>query len=146
MLLIADRFVATLISNARKEVHLLDSVSKLMLKSDGNIPLDWLAKESCLCTKQFKRKFNERIGVNPKTYARIIRFTKAFNTKNAYPKRDWLRIAIECNYSDYQHLSKDYKEFAGLTPPELHLLENNSPENVLGLTKLLYHNRFPATY
>lgn len=116
------------------------------MKCDSNVPLDWLARESCLCTKQFKRKFNERIGVNPKTYARIIRFNKAFNTKNAHPNWDWLKIAIQCNYSDYQHLSKDYKEFAGLTPPELHLLECNSPENVLGLTKDLYNSRFKAKY
>jgi transcriptional regulator GlxA family with amidase domain len=144
MLLIADRFVASLVSHAKKEIHLLDSVSKLMMESDDNISLDWLAKESCLCTKQFKRKFNERIGVNPKTYSRIIRFTRAFNTKNAHPNWDWLRIAIECNYFDYQHLVKDYKEFTSLTPPELHLLENNSPENILGLTKDLYDSRLKA--
>ncbi|MEP6949801.1 MAG: helix-turn-helix domain-containing protein [Ginsengibacter sp.] len=141
MLLIADRFVGTLVSNARKEVHLLDSVSKFMMQRAGNIPLDWLAKESCLCSKQFKRKFNERVGVNPKTYARIIRFTKAFNTKNAYPNWDWLRIAIECDYFDYQHLVKDYKDFTGLTPNEFHLLENNSPESRLGLSDELYRSR-----
>ncbi len=141
MLLIADKFVATLVSNARKDVHPLDSVSKLMMQRDGNIPLDWLAKESCLCTKQFKRKFNERVGVNPKTYARIIRFTKAFNTKNAYPNWDWLRIAIQCDYFDYQHLVKDYKDFTGLTPNEFHLLENNSPERRLGLSDELYRSR-----
>lgn len=141
MLLIADRFIAALVSNARKDIHLLDSVSKFMLQHDGNISLDWLAKESCLCVKQFKRKFNERVGVNPKKYARIIRFTKAFNTKNAYPNWDWLRIAIECDYFDYQHLVKDYKDFTGLTPNEFHLLENNSPEHILGLTDELYRSR-----
>jgi AraC-like DNA-binding protein len=146
MLLIADRFVGTLVSNVRKEPHLVDSVSKFMMKVDSNVAVDRLARECCLCTKQFKRKFNERIGVNPKTYARIIRFNKAFNTKNAHPDWEWLKIAIQCNYLDYQHLSKDYKEFAGLTPPELHLLERNSPENVLGLTKDLYPSRFKAMY
>ena len=141
MLLIADKFVADLINHAQKDVHLLDSVSKVMLKHHGNISLDWLAKESCLCIKQFKRKFYERAGVNPKTYERIIRFNKAFNIKNAYPNRDWLRIAIECDYFDYQHLVKDYKSFTGLTPNELHMLESNSPERKLGLTDELYQSR-----
>jgi AraC-like DNA-binding protein len=141
MFLIADGFVATLVSKARKNVHLLDSVSKLLMQRDGNIPLDWVAKESCLCSKPSKRKFNERVGVNPKTYARIIRFTKAFNTKNAYPNWDWLRIAIECDYFDYQHLVKDYKDFTALTPNEFHLLENNSPESKLELTDELYRSR-----
>ncbi|MGG9962900.1 helix-turn-helix domain-containing protein [Ferruginibacter sp. SUN106] len=141
MLLIADSYIAELVKKQKKQVHLLDAVSKLMLRNDSNGTLDWLAKESCLCTKQFKRKFNERTGVNPKTYARIVRFTKAFNTKNAFPQFDWLRIALECGYFDYQHLVKDYKDFTGLTPVELHLLENNSPESRLGLTGELYKNR-----
>ena len=141
MLNIADRFINTLVSNVRKDAHLLDSASKLMMQNSGNISLDWLAKESCLCTKQFKRKFNERVGINPKSYARIIRFTKVFNNKNAYPHWDWLRIAIECNYFDYQHLVRDYKNFTGLTPNDFHFLERNSPECKLGLSEELYRNR-----
>ncbi len=141
MLLIIDSYVANLVRNKQKDSHLLDSVSNSMMYNADNVSLDWLAKESCLCTKQFKRKFNERTGVNPKTYARIIRFTKAFNTKNAFPDFDWLRIAIGCGYFDYQHLVKDYKDFTGFTPNELHLLENNSPESMLGLTDELYPSR-----
>lgn len=142
LLAIAERFVVALVNHAGKDAHQLDSAANLMMKRDGNISLDWLAKESCLCTKQFKRKFYERAGVNPKTYARVIRFIKAYNTKNANPDWDWLKIAIECNYFDYQHLVKDYKSFTGLTPNEFHLLENDSPECRLGLAKELYRDRF----
>jgi len=58
---------------------------------------------------------------------------------------DWLRIAIECDYFDYQHLVKEYKDFTRLTPNELHLLELNSPENKLGLTDELYQGRHSVT-
>ena len=141
MLAIADKFVDSLISHARNNANLLDGVSRVMLQRHGDVSLDWLAKETCLCTKQFKRKFNESVGVNPKTYARIIRFTNAFNLKNAYPQFTWLRIAMECNYHDYQHLVKEYKDFTGLTPNELHALENNSPECRLNLAEELYKSR-----
>lgn len=141
MLMVADKFVRELIYHARKPSHLVDEVSAQMIKQAGNISLDWLAKESCLCTKQFKRKFNERAGVNPKTYARIIRFNKAFNIKNRYPDMDWLRIAVECDYFDYQHLVKDYKDFTGLTPNGFHLLESKSPERILGLSDEVYNTR-----
>lgn len=143
---IVDFFAQELICNSRKDVLPLDFISRKMMQSGGNISIDWLAKESSLCTRQFRRKFFERTGVNPKTYVRIIHFNKAYNFKNWSPDNDWSRIAVECGYSDYQHLAKEYKEFTGLTPPELHLLEKTSPENVLGLTKSLYHNRFRATY
>lgn len=142
LLIIGENFVRMLISRPRQDSHLLDSVAKYMMQYDGNVSLDWLAKESCLCIKQFKRKFNERTGLNPKKYARIIRFNKAFNFKNKYHDKDWLRIAIECGYFDYQHLVKDYKDFTGLTPTDFHFLETKSPENTLGLTGELYRDRF----
>ncbi len=141
MLPVADRFVTGLVCHARRELHLLDSVSNLMMHRGGTVSMDWLANESCLCAKQFNRKFNERAGVNPKTFARIIRFTKAFNTRNANPGMNWLRIALECEYFDYQHLVKDYKDLTGITPNELHLLESNSPECRLGMSSQLYRSR-----
>lgn len=144
MVLIADRFIRTLVHNASKKAHLLDSVSRAMIHN-GNNSIDWLAKESCLSAKQFKRKFNERTGVNPKTYSRIIRFTKAVNIKNAYPHLDWLRIAVECGYFDYQHLVKDYKDFTGQIPNEFHLLENKSPEQTLGISGEIYKSRVKAS-
>jgi AraC-like DNA-binding protein len=141
MISIADRFINSLICNARKDAHRLDNVSRLMINAGGKISIDWLAEESCLSPKQFRRKFYERTGVNPKTYLRIIRFTKAVNTKNAYPYRDWTQIAFECGYFDYQHLVKDYKEFTRHTPNDFHLIESRSPERRLGLTSEIYKSR-----
>lgn len=141
MTAVADRFVTALVHNARQAAHRLDAVSRWMIHSGGKASLDWLAGEACLSPKQFTRKFCERTGVNPKTYLRIIRLTKAINLKNAYPDRDWLGIACECNYCDYQHLVKDYKEFTQRTPNDFHLVESNSPERRLGLAAQIYKSR-----
>jgi AraC-like DNA-binding protein len=141
MTVVADRFITSLVRHARKDAHRLDTVSRLMIHSGGHASVDWLADESCLSTKQFTRKFQERIGVSPKTYLKIIRFTKAVNTKNAYPDRDWLNIAFDCGYFDYQHLVKDYKEFTKHTPNDFHLIESKSPERRLGLASQIYKTR-----
>ncbi|QHT70845.1 AraC family transcriptional regulator [Rhodocytophaga rosea] len=138
---IADRFITSLAGNTRKEMHRLDTVSRWMICSGGKVSLDYLSGEACLSSKQFIRKFFERTGVNPKTYLRIIRFTRAIHTKNAYPNKDWLQIALECGYFDYQHLVKEYKEFTHHTPTDFHLLESNSPEQRLGLTDEIYKSR-----
>jgi AraC-like DNA-binding protein len=141
MLAIAENFVKGLIRQAKKGSHQLDLISQQMKQNAGNTSMDMLASHSCLCTKQFKRKFFERTGVNPKTYSRIIRFNKAFNLRNWLSDKDWSHIAFKCGYTDYQHLSKDYKDFTGLTPYEFHHLEDHSPENVLRLTGSLYRTR-----
>ncbi len=141
MTLIADRYLKSLVNNVRKEAHRVDTISKLMINSGGNGSLDWLADEACLSPKQFTRKFYERAGVSPKTYLKIVRFTKAFNIRNAYPHRDWAQIAFDCGYFDYQHLAKDYKEFTKNSPNDFHFIESNSPERRLGLTAEVYKSR-----
>jgi len=141
MLATVERFGFTLAARSRKDKLPLDLASRQMIHYSEKVSLDGLANAACLCARQFRRRFYERVGVNPNTYLRIIRFNKAFNLRNAYPEMDWLTIAIDCGYYDYQHLVKDYKEFTGVTPNAFHLLESQSPERILGLTDILYQER-----
>ena len=140
MIIVAENFVKNLMKRIIKERHQVDEVCKILLASQANISLDWLAKESFLSSKQLERKFKERTGVNPKLYQRIIRFEKAYLLKNKNPNWDWLRIAVECNYHDYQHLVKDYKDFTGFSPTSFHAVEKDAPENILGLHTTYYHS------
>lgn len=141
MIVLADNFLAYLVRRAKPNFHVIDKVSNLMMLQGGNVSLDYLAKEAFLSTKQFKRKFYEQTGLNPKDYNKIIRFNKAFNAKNKFATTDWLTIAMNCGYYDYQHLVKDYKEFTGLTPNAFHVVEKKSPENILGIATEIYHRR-----
>jgi hypothetical protein len=45
---------------------------------------------------------------------------------------------MECDYHDYQHLVKDYKDFTCLTPKVFHEIENNAPERKFGLSEGYY--------
>jgi AraC-like DNA-binding protein len=51
---------------------------------------------------------------------------------------DWLRIALECNYHDYQHLVRDYKDFTGYGPNAFHEIESKAPERSFGLSEQYY--------
>lgn len=136
-----ERIVRGLVKSTKREGHKMDALVRQSTRLAGNLSMRWLASESCLCTKQFTRRFVERTGVNPKLFERISRFNRAYNTRNSAPNKSWFQISIECGYCDYQHLVKDYKDFTGLTPNEFHKLENISPESVLGLTGDLYRAR-----
>jgi AraC-like DNA-binding protein len=138
---ITERFMTQLVQNARA-LQPLDAACEQMVQHHGAVSVKWLAKESCYCMKQFNRKFQERVGLTPKTYARVLRLNRAYNIKNYFPHKEWSFIAAQCGYVDYQHLAKDYKEFTGLTPPDLHLLEKQSPECFLNLNKVVYRNRY----
>lgn len=137
---IANQFVQGLVRRSTKDSHAIDTVCQWMLL-DTSLSLDALAKKSFLSTKQFERKFVERTGVNPKMFARLVRFDKAFREKNLNPHRDWLTIAFDCNYYDYQHLVRDYKTFTGMKPTEFHFLESRAPERRFGLAEHYYETQ-----
>ncbi len=110
----------------------IDRVSQSLLNNPSKFSLDGLADQACLSTKQFYNQFVQRMGVSPKMYARIARFDQTVKRKNAHPQKDWLSIALDYGYHDYQHLVRDYKEFTRLTPTEFSQKESHAPERTFG--------------
>ena len=137
---IANGFVEGLVRNGTKDAHPVDAVCQWML-TNPPVSLDQLAKKSFLGAKQLERKFLERTGVHPKLFARLVRFDRAFREKNLRPNRDWLSIAMDCNYYDYQHLVRDYQDFTGLRPTVFHQLESRAPERRFGLAENYYETQ-----
>ncbi|UTA66679.1 AraC family transcriptional regulator [Emticicia sp. 21SJ11W-3] len=131
-----ENYLMSLLFKSTYQLRPIDKLGLVMLENPGGYTLDQLAKEACLSAKQLERNFNERMGINPKYFARIIRFDKAFRMKNAYPHKDWLSIALDCGYYDYQHLVRDYKEFTGATPTAFYLQDTQSPERKFGIVEV----------
>lgn len=128
-----ESFLIKLIRQCKKETHRVDAAARYLLQQGERVSMDWLARETCLCSKHFERKFMERTGVAASTLGRINRFNKTVRMKNAQPAQDWLSIALRCGYYDYQHLVRDYKEFTGLTPKNFRLVDARAPERSFGL-------------
>jgi AraC-like DNA-binding protein len=93
-----------------------EKAMQALLKSGGNLSVDYLAKESCLGLKQFERRCKERIGLSPKLFARIIRFSKAYRMREVDPSISWTAIAHTAGYFDQMHLIRDFKVFTGTLP------------------------------
>ena len=111
----------------------IDKIGQILEKRPDEFSLQWFASQACLSPRQFERKFLERMGVGPKLYCRIARFHKAFEMKDETPSMDWLSVAIRCGYSDFQHLNKDFKEFASVTPT---VLLHETSQSIARLLKL----------
>ena len=77
-----------------------------------------LAHEACLSQKQFKRIFTDYVGLNPKEFLQITRFTKTSHTLQIQPKMSLNELAYKCGYYDRSHLIKDFKIFSGYTPTD----------------------------
>lgn len=134
MITVIENFIISRIKKIKNDYHPIDKVSDYILHKNNDASIDWLANQSCLSVRQFIRKFEERIGISAKTFERIIRFDKCYRMKNCHPEYDWLYIAIACEYYDYQHMVKDFKEFSSLTPSSLYELEVKAPERSFGFS------------
>lgn len=136
MIPIVEAFILGLISRAKlRDLRPIDRATRFLLQQPASISLDWLADQACLSQRQFYRQFVEREGVSPKLYARIARFEQAMKRKNAQPNDDWLTVALDLGYYDYQHLVRDFKEFTGLTPNGFLLADGKSPERTFGVAE-----------
>lgn len=138
MIAIGNQFVRTLTAKSSKLIQPIDAIWLTILQKDKPYTIDWIAKQACYSVRQLERKFIERTGLSPKLFMRVIRFDHAFRQKNSHPEMEWLRIAMECDYHDYQHLAKDYKDFTGLSPTKFHLIEEQAPERKFGLNEGFY--------
>jgi len=137
MITIIETYFLKKIQKVKSGTRAVDFAGRIILENPQNFTLETLAKQSYLSTKQFERIFLNQLGVTPKFFARICRFYKAFELKEKNPSTDWLSIAWDCGYTDYQHLSKDFKQFSGQTPNSLILENSLSPERLLGIKNMV---------
>ena len=89
------------------------------VRASGNLPIERVAAQACLSLRQFERLAHERLGLPPKLYSRMIRFSHAYKYKEMAPHTSWLDIAHRCGYFDQMHFIRDFKFFAGFTPGRL---------------------------
>ena len=135
MIVIVESFLLACVRKSKSDMRPVDKISRYMLQHRQAMSLDWLADQACLSQRQFYRQFVCREGISPKLYARIARFENAMKLKNVQPARDWLDIAIELGYYDYQHLVRDFKEFTKLSPNAFYKADQGSPERVFGIAE-----------
>lgn len=105
--------------NCKRFVSAMQSIER------GENNISKLADRTCLGYKQFKRLFSEYIGLNPKEFIRINRFSKTLHLLQTNSSTNLNEIACECGYYDKSHLIREMKSLSGYTPNEF--LSNADP-------------------
>lgn len=113
---ILERWLLTKIRPTLNMRRTGSSIGELM--RTPSVSVNVLANDACLGRKQYERVFREQVGMNPKEYARVVRFQKAMRMLQM-GLRDYSYIAYHCGYADLSHFIRDFKTMSGHTPKSL---------------------------
>lgn len=86
-------------------------------KKYGVIDLDSIVHEIGYSKRQIQRMFQEQLGTNMKTYARIMRINKAVQLLHT-TSLSFSEIAHEVGYYDQAHFIHDFKKTCEITPTQ----------------------------
>ena len=81
----------------------------------GQIDLVTLESKLGVSSRHLERCFKECVGISPKAWSRVIRFRSLLGAL-AQPTVDWSALAQHHGYFDQSHLTRDFKQFSGMTP------------------------------
>lgn len=108
----------------------IDHALQLIYQYAGNISITDLAEKSYTTERTLRRYFEERVGLNPKLFSKILRFGKVLSLVEKGVIKTWRDIPLDYGYVDQSHFIKDFKLFAGKTPKE-HYPDNNPMHQLL---------------
>ncbi|WP_433728751.1 helix-turn-helix domain-containing protein [Nocardia sp. CA-129566] len=102
------------------------SAARQLQRSGGTTPLTDLAVESGWSRRHLRRRFTEQVGLPPKVYGSLMRFSGAFVALTTSPAVEIGTLASNFGYYDQSHLYRDFQRYAGATPGHLLGLANSS--------------------
>tara|TARA_R110002073_G_scaffold128999_6_gene275247 strand:- start:7814 stop:8620 length:807 start_codon:yes stop_codon:yes gene_type:complete len=90
-------------------------VVESILENKGNIQLSEIQTQFNISERSLERYFKRYVGLSPKFYSRIIRFSHIFQLVQE-EAIDWADIVFKAGYYDQSHFIKNFKEFTGEDP------------------------------
>jgi AraC-like DNA-binding protein len=91
----------------------------LRLCGKPGAPVQQLAAGLHISHKQLSRRFRRVTGTGLKQFARVARFSQAFQARRR--GHHWIEIAYGAGFSDQAHLSQEFKFMTGHSPTSLSL-------------------------
>ena len=120
---IADRVLLDRLATRQvgSDAGLVASAAERIRCRAGRGKVSALIATDVMPVRRFRWLFEERVGVTPKRYARIVRVNAAIAAKSANPARSWADVAHEFGWFDQAHMDKDFHALAGAAPSDFPL-------------------------
>lgn len=111
---VVDRYLAARLADAREPAPEVAWVyRRLSARPDARVAD--LAREVGWSRTRLATRFRRQLGLGPKRFARVVRFTQARKLAE-HTRRPLSQIAYECGFADQAHLTREFTELDGQTP------------------------------
>jgi AraC-like DNA-binding protein len=115
---VAENFVLQRIGDTQVNPSPVAWAFRQIEASSGAVSIARLAERIGWSRKHLAARFDDEVGLGPKTLSRIVRFHRAIGMSRIEPHTGWADLAAACGYSDQAHLAREFRELAGATPSE----------------------------
>jgi AraC-like DNA-binding protein len=89
----------------------------MIFSKKGMITITSICDELSVSERYLQKLFQKYVGLSPKFFARIVRFSHIFNViKEEDP--DWAEIVYQAGYYDQSHFIRNFKAFTGEDPSQ----------------------------
>lgn len=97
---------------------LFEEAVRVLDSSKGRESIDDICRALQINYKWLERYFRKYLGITPKEYGRLQRFTHAFFEVQHADTVDIPDIALRYGYYDQSHFTKEFRRFTGRSPGE----------------------------
>ncbi len=115
---ILEEFILAHLSIAKSQLSVIDEAVELIDQHQGCISVQNVAEQLKISKRYLEKKFLEKVGVSPKFYARIKRFTNLSKIVAYSEKFDWQELVFKYGLHDQSHLVKEFMEFNQMNPTD----------------------------
>lgn len=113
---LVEKLLRRRLERGREETAGIAWAWRQLAASHGGIPIGELAGELCWSRRHFSQRFRRELGLPPKTVARQLRFARAATLIQQPSAWSLADVAIRCGFADQAHLTREFRELAGVTP------------------------------
>lgn len=87
-----------------------------IMAAGGGVEVSALARDVGWSRRHLAQQFQRELGLSPKVVGRVVRFDRARRLLTARNRPGLATVAATCGYYDQAHLTRDFRELAGMTP------------------------------
>ena len=96
----------------------IDRAVRALAAPSAGRPVAETAEALGLSRRRFADRFERRVGLTPKRFARLERFRHALRLASGDAQVRWSDVAQACGYFDQAHFAHEFRRFSGVSPSE----------------------------